>query len=91
MAIIVLSLSRSLALRLNYGAPMRLYRHLPQVASHLCSARQRFSLCIPESLIDTVLLQWHIPMGSMAHAMPSLQNHRFNYTGCCCCHSAAIQ
>lgn len=31
LAIVVLSLSRSLSLQLNYGAPMRLYSHLPQV------------------------------------------------------------
>lgn len=29
--IVVLSLSRSAALVINYGAPMRLFRHLPQV------------------------------------------------------------
>lgn len=32
--IVVLSLSRSAALVINYGAPMRLYRHLPQVTLH---------------------------------------------------------
>ncbi|BDA41987.1 Alpha-1,2-mannosyltransferase ALG9 [Coccomyxa sp. Obi] len=34
-AIIVLSLSRSLALRLNYGAPMHLYSHLPKESPEL--------------------------------------------------------
>lgn len=36
--IVVLSLSRSAALVINYGAPMRLYRHLPQVNMAPCAA-----------------------------------------------------
>ena len=49
MTIVVLSLSRSTALVINYGAPMRLYRHLPQVnvAYHYCHAAYH---CISTSL-----------------------------------------
>ena len=42
LTIVALSVSRSAALVMNYGAPMRLYRHLPQV-NIAC-------LCIPAQL-----------------------------------------
>jgi hypothetical protein len=46
-AVLLLSLSRSAALALNYGAPLRLYRQLPQVPTTsrpaTCSQRHVFS------------------------------------------------
>ena len=35
IAIVLLSVSRSIALVVNYGAPMRLYTQLPQVSHYL--------------------------------------------------------
>ena len=35
---LMLSASRITAILANYGAPMRIYRHLPEARSHLCNA-----------------------------------------------------
>ncbi len=39
IAIVLLSLSRSIALVVNYGAPMRLYSQLPQVSHYTISVK----------------------------------------------------
>lgn len=50
--IVALSVSRSAALVINYGAPMRLYRHLPQVNTACCPV---LHVCKCGDMCNTVL------------------------------------
>ena len=53
IAIVVLSLSRSIALVVNYGAPMRLYTQLPQVSHY-----KNNDLLEKKNIIKVIVLHW---------------------------------
>lgn len=53
IAIVVLSLSRSIALVVNYGAPMRLYSQLPQVSHY-----KNNDLLEKNKIIKVIVLHW---------------------------------